>query len=397
MNAVAEQPRPLGPAGQQPLRRLRRRTRTQVLALWRWADGQGISQRRVCQRVGVAQQTVSDWSRRRSIRQLDAVPRGRPVHVPSAAVTCEVQDLLCACRGRLGLPTLKDAFADVPRTQLADLRRSYHARHPRCLQHLSWTTGGRVWSADFTEPEAPVDGVYRYVLSVRDLASYQHLLSLPLRHPDADAVIGAFTHLFGAHGPPLVLKTDNGSGFVDGRVRRLLCSAGVSHLRSPPKTPRYNGSQEAGIGALKTRALHIAAAHGRPDQWTCDDVEAARVEGNLQGRPWGRGGPAPIDRWEARTPITGEERDRFATAVRIAERDEEARMIEQIREQLAQKPGCRPAPAAAAGAAAGTMNKQQRATVARRAIRRVLVELGYLLVRSDANKSTIRSAALTGN
>jgi transposase InsO family protein len=396
MNTVAEQPRPFGPSGQQPLRQLRRRSRTKVLALGRWAAGHGISQRRVAGQVGVAQQTVNDWSQRRTVRQLDAVPRGRPVHVLNVAVKHEVEDLLCECHGRLGLPMLKHTFTDVPRTMLADLRRSYQAEHPRCLQHLSWTTGGRIWSADFTEPDLPVDGVYRYVLSVRDLASYQQLLSLPLRHADAVAAICALKYLFRAHDAPLVLKTDNGSGFIDDRVRRLLRSAGVAHLLSPPKTPRYNGSQEAGIGALKTRALHIAAAHGRPDQWTCDDVEAARVEGNVQSRPWGRNGPAPIDRWEARTPITGAERAQFQAAVQLARQKEQQQMIEQLREQTKQKPGFRPAPAAA-GAAAGTMNKHQRATIARRAIRRVLVELGYLLVRSDANKSTLIASILTGN
>jgi transposase InsO family protein len=291
---------------------------------------------------------------------------------------------------------LKHAFTGVPRTVLANLRRSYHTQHPRCLQHLRWTMSGRVWSADFTEPDLPVDGGYRYVLSVRDLASYQQLLSLPLRHPDAGAAVCAFKYLFRAHDPPLVLKSDNGSGFIDHRVRRLLESAGVTHLLSPPKTPRYNGSQEAGIGALKTRALHIAAAHGRPDAWTCDDVEAARVEGNWQSRPWGRNGPAPIEQWEGRSPITRDERRRFTVAVASAWQEEHEQMIEHLREQLKQKPGCRPAPAAAS-AAAGTMNKHQRATVARRAIRRALVELGYLLVRSDVNKSTLIAAASTEN
>lgn len=396
MNTVAEQPRPLGHSGQQPVRQLRRRTRTQVLALSRWASHHDVSQRRVAARVGLAQQTVNDWGRRRAARLLDVAPRGRPPQVLSVAVKHEVNDLLCECHGRLGLPMLKHVFDQVPRTVLSDLRHRYHAQHPRCLQHLRWTSPGRVWSADFTEPEVPVDGVYRYVLSVRDLASYQQLLSLPLRHAEAGATVCALRYLFSAHGRPLVLKTDNGSGFIDHRVRQLLESADVSHLLSPPKTPRYNGSQEAGIGALKTRALHIAAAHGRVDAWTCDDVEAARVEGNWQSRPWGRNGPAPIEQWHARTPIPREERERFTAAVAMARQEERQQMIQQLREEQKQRPGWRPAPAAAR-AAAGIPNKHQRATVARRAIRRVLVELGYLLVRSDANKSTLMSATSTEN
>jgi hypothetical protein len=43
------------------------------------------------------------------------------------------------------------------------------------VQHvLHWTVPGSVWAMDFAEPPAPVDGVYDYLFSVRDLASGQH-------------------------------------------------------------------------------------------------------------------------------------------------------------------------------------------------------------------------------
>ncbi len=184
--------------------------------------------------------------------------------------------------------------------------------------------------------------------------------------------------MFTAHGAPLALKTDNGSAFIDHRTRSLLSVAGVTHLLSPPKTPRYNGAKEAGIASLKTRTLHIAAAHGRPGHWTCDDVEAARIEANLQSRPWGRNGLAPIDVWEKRAGIADDERRQFLAALAVARPIEERKMKEQ------DKPGSRPAPAAAS-AAAESLNANEQAAVARRAIRRVLIELGYLCVRRIAN------------
>jgi len=154
------------------------------------------------------------------------------------------------------------------------------------------------------------------------------------------------------------------------RVPPRAC-AGVTVLLSPPNTPRYNGSEEAGIGSLKTRALHIAAAHGRAAQWTCDDVEAARIEANLQARPLGKNGPPPIDLWESRSPV--------ADAERLAFRQR----LERVRVDEAQKLA---SPKPGSGSAADVeLNAQDRATVARRATRRVLVELGHLSVRRIAN------------
>jgi hypothetical protein len=152
------------------------------------------------------------------------------------------------------------------------------------------------------------------------------------------------------------------------KVTLNLSETQVTHLLSPPMTPRYNGSQEAGIGAFKTRTLHIAAARGRPGDWTCDDVEAARIEANVQARPRGRGGAAPIDLWEQRAAISDGERAGFVAAVQTAMQLEQRRMIDRI--------------AATQDVLLGAI---QRATVARRAIRRVLLELGYLRVRRTAN------------
>jgi transposase InsO family protein len=354
------------------LRRLHRHTKTQALALQRWAGRYGISTRSVADHLGIAAQTLGDWSAQRHQHRLDVAPRGRPLHSPSIAVQTDVLELLEERRGRLGLPFLKDAFKDVPRTALKQLKDTYVSQHDGSTEYLSWTPPGRVWAADFTDADAPIDGgVYPYILSVRDLASFYQLFAWPVRHADANATVCALTYLFAAFGPPLVLKTDNGSHFTNHRVAGLLSDARVTVLLSPPRTPRYNGSEEAGIGSLKTRALHIAAAQGRPDHWTCDDVEAARIEANLQARPLGKNGPTPIILWESRTPVSDAERLAFLQRLDLVRPQEQQKILDR-------KPASRPA-------AAVQLNAQDRATVARRAIRRVLLELGYLSVRRIAN------------
>jgi hypothetical protein len=133
---------------------------------------------------------------------------------------------------------------------------------------------------------------------------------------------------------------------------------GVIPLFSPPRTPRYNGAIEAGIGSLKTRTETHAVRHGRPAWWTWDDVAAAQAEANATARPRGPSGPTPDASWHARQRVTPAERRLFQTTV----------------ERLStQERGDNPLPTD------GPLSPTQEAIAERRAVRRALEEHGYLL------------------
>ena len=132
---------------------------------------------------------------------------------------------------------------------------------------------------------------------------------------NAETTCAALEALFVEHGPPLVIKSDNGSPFIADETTELLAGRGVVHLLSPPYTPQYNGACEAGIGGLKTRTHEQAALAGRPGHWTADDVEAARCIGNELHRPYGPMAATPAEVWRARRPITTTERVAFAAAL----------------------------------------------------------------------------------
>jgi transposase InsO family protein len=372
MDTIARQPRPLGTLGQKPLRELEQQTRVRTLALCRCAAPHGISVRGIADRVGVAHQTLSDWHQSRVHSRLVPAWRGRPRHAVSVETVALIDELLDECRGRMGVPALKACFADVPRTALADLRDQYRSEHDGSSERLTWSQPGTVWAADFTEPELPIEGVYPYVLSVRDLASNYQLLALPVRQANACATAVGLKYLFAAWGLPLVLKTDNGSHFIDGDIRGMLLHNKIVHLLSPPMTPRYNGGIEAGNGAVKLRAMLVAGTHGRSDCWTMDGVEMARREANAQARPWGRNGASPEERWNNRTPISPEQRAAFGATVALHLVEE----LEKMTKQNQPQPGLRPAVA---------LNDTDRATVARRSVRRALLDLGLLFVRRIAN------------
>jgi transposase InsO family protein len=230
----------------------------------------------------------------------------------------------------VGLPTLRATFPTVPRSELTDLQAAFrqHVRvtYRRSMEELHWTTPSRVWAMDHAQPPSPIDGCYRRVLAVRDLASGMQLAWLPVLDETAETTAAVLRMLFACHGAPLVLKSDNGSPFISQLLYELLAAWEVVPLFSPVQMPEYNASCEAGIGALKDRTSALAArstrvldALGRAFEgsllWTSDDLEAARRQANELHRPWGHRGPTRSELWAARSPITADERAAFAVTL----------------------------------------------------------------------------------
>lgn len=247
-----------------------------------------------------------------------AAPLGAPALMATPKERQEISDFLDLWGHTLGVPTLQEHFPGLPKRELArhiHLHRFRRYRDDRLQSYCActWTQLGAVWAIDYTEPPVPIDGEFRYLLCVRDLASGCQLAGLPCHHADADTTVAALVRLFAEHGTPLVLKSDNGSHFTADVVRDLLRQQGVTLLLSPPETPRYNGACEAGLGAIKTRTHHLAARDGDPATWTCNQVEAARLQANRIDVA--RVGSTPEQRFASRSPIADAERQLFLEAV----------------------------------------------------------------------------------
>jgi transposase InsO family protein len=246
-------------------------------------------------------------------------PRGRPVKESDWEQRLAVLALFDTLGPDIGLPTLQQFFGAMPKRELEDLARNYRKVHydgKRVSVHaLSWSHAGAVWAMDYTAPPRIIEQRFRTILVVRDLASGKLLLALPAEADSAQTTVDALRALFAEHGPPLVMKSDNGGHFVAQAVEALLEAHGVVHLRSPFNMPSYNGACEAGIGSLKIRAHIEAARHDRPGEWTLDDVEAARLRGNELGRPFGARCGSPDSMWADRSPLLEEARTQFQALV----------------------------------------------------------------------------------
>jgi transposase InsO family protein len=359
---------------QLPKRHLERDLKKSVVAFVRWARGwHGMTWSQVAAALRVSAETLQRWRRRWRLDRLEVQARGRPI----ARAETEVRNLVFAVLGLFGPETpvtvLQELLPAVARRELDELVTRYRRvwRKRRCLLHeLQWRNDGAVWAMDFTEPPAAIDDEYPYVFVVRDLGSGVTLMALPVPSQSGRVVRDALAALFRQHDAPLVLKCDNGAGFIAAETRALLKQHDVIPLLSPAYTPRFNGSCEAGIGGIKTRAHHEAARHGRPADWTCDDVENARLRGNANARPRGPNGPSPNQLWNERARVI--DRTRLRRAVETATKEEHARLLTELD--------------------VDTLDARHIAAADRIAIGRALAQCGYLQFRRRRFSPTITSA-----
>lgn len=350
-------------AHQQPQRQLERDVRGNVVQVVSEIMDQGHTLTEAAELLNLYPRTLRHWQA--DLR--DPLPvhiLGRPLQRASVQERNEVIDVLDHLGPATSVATLRDCFPFLARAELEDIlfryRRVWQKLNTHAVHCLRWPIPGRVWAIDFAEPPRPIDGLHPYLLAVRDLASHQQLLWLPVPNFTAVTARNALAFLFILHGAPLVLKMDNGPAFLDGDTQKLLTPWGVIPLFSPPYMPRYNGAIEAGIGSLKTRTERQASLQGHPDQWSADDVATAQAEANATARPHGERGPTPDKLWQERSVITQAERDRFQTSV-----DHHRNLVRLEEGVSAEEP----------------LTSWELRSLDRKAVRRALVELGYLVFR----------------
>jgi hypothetical protein len=173
---------------------------------------------------------------------------------------------------------------------------------------------------DFSHPLTSIDGYFPSIFTVRDLASQQQLLWLPVEDETAATVIDCLHDLFDEHGAPLVLKCDNGPAFVAQAAKQFLCDRSVVTLYSPPYAPWYNGAIERANRSLKEVTEHVAERAAHAGNWTSPDLHEARLQLNRLRRPWGAEGPTPEEKWESRDSLTMDERDVLFEKLDVARR-----------------------------------------------------------------------------
>lgn len=321
-----ESQRRYGDAWQRQRRQTERAIRMAVVAFRFWTQKRGLSRADAARAIGVRERTVGFWEQLWRKERLQRRSRGRkiersPLHLRSAVIAA-----YGLMGPKVGVRVLQLFYRGLPRRELEDMARRYKALHARkrrlLLFNLNWKMPGTVWAIDHTIPPTLIDGLYPAVLAVRDLASGNQLAWQGVRNETAQEVALVLEPLLIQYGPPLVLKKDNGSALNEQSLNGMLDRFGVIGLLSPPRTPGYNGSCEAGIGAMKVRSTHQAALHGRPAQWSSDDCEAARMLANTTAACNLPGAPSPQVAWDNRNVISKDFRLHFRRFVDMYRNDE---------------------------------------------------------------------------
>jgi transposase InsO family protein len=373
-------PQRRGPAKQQSKRQLEKQVRLDAVGFYQWLKGLGGSAADAARLLEVPERTLRSWTYDARLTNLEVAPLGRPPTRSEADDRQTVLEFLKNQNHYVGVPTLRANFPTLGRNELADIlqrrHRVQHERYPEIQHVLHWQQPGRVWAMDFAEPSLlgaawslpPVDGLYPYILAVRDLASGYQLAWLPLPEATTEATMAALESLFALYGAPLVLKSDNGSTFRAKHMKNFLASKEVHSLYSPPHWPMYNGSIEAAIGSLKTRTEEQALGAGHPGIWMMADLEAALHQANT-AHPRRLHGRTPAEVWNLRGSISTVERVRFELAVH-RERMTASSELEFALDQ--------------------PLDHWQEATIDRSALSRALVGCDYLLYRRRRIPQTFR-------
>jgi transposase InsO family protein len=144
-------------------------------------------------------------------------------------------------------------------------RRELAPQHQVELRHITWPVPGLGWSLDDAELGRLADHKL-YLHQGQDLASRYKFTPWVGEQVLGETVAVHLQQLFLPHGPPLVLKRDNGSHLNQPAVDEVLARYLVMPLNSPPPYPPYNGGRECAGREMKTPLVEKILAAGPPSE-----------------------------------------------------------------------------------------------------------------------------------
>jgi hypothetical protein len=157
------------------------------------------------------------------------------------------------CRGQISRRDLQ-ALTETVRCEFTQQRQAE-------LRRITWHVPGLVWSLDDTQL-VRLSSHKLHLHQVQDLASRYKFTPWVGERVWGETVAVRLERLFLQHGPPLVLKRDNGSNLNHQAVDEVLTRHLVIPLNSPPHYPPYNGGMEYAVRELKTPLVEKILASG---------------------------------------------------------------------------------------------------------------------------------------
>jgi transposase InsO family protein len=177
------------------------------------------------------------------------------------------------------LPRIRSAIPGLPRNSVAAFlhraKRILGHRRRRNWRKLQWHVPGAVWAIDGTMLDQRVGTSGRRALVVVEMHSHKTLAFESVPGERAKSVIAVLTRLIALYGAPLVLKADNGSGFIAKKLARFCRRHGITLMHSPVRRPRWNGTCEVSGRWAKVRTVAAANRRGSPEVLCQADLDSA--------------------------------------------------------------------------------------------------------------------------
>jgi hypothetical protein len=165
------------------------------------------------------------------------------------------------------------------------VRRELAQQRQAELRRITWHVPGLLWSLDDAEL-VRLASHQLHLHQVQDLASRYKFTPWVGERAWGETVALRLEQLFLRHGPPLVLKRDNGSNLHHQAVDEVLTRYLVIPLNSPPHYPPYNGGMEGALRELKTPLVE-KILDGSPITESQVQVWAEMLAHELNHRPRG--------------------------------------------------------------------------------------------------------------
>jgi len=225
-------------------------------------DSTRCSAAQLCRGLGLSYASYQRWRHRlaHGVPVLRTPGPGKVGPLPLDQLQDEMEALVHRAKRTRGTGLAYQRLKSViSRRQLQALvnaqRRRRLRQQRRKLRRIRWTQPNVAWAMDATETHRDPQGCKLIQVVVQDLCSgyrFEPFLDRVLSGGDNARYL---EKLFRQHGPPLVLKRDNGGIFNTPEIDQLLARYGVIPLNSPLRCPRYNGAIERGIGEHKRAAF----------------------------------------------------------------------------------------------------------------------------------------------
>jgi transposase InsO family protein len=223
---------------------------------------------RLCESLGLPYASFRRWKHRLACGRPALLKPGPKKVAPLKREELHVE--LCRLKhGRQrsqGIGKLYRRYQDqISRHDLQALMEAVHREHARQhraeVRHITWHVPGLVWSLDDAELARFADHKL-HLHQVQDLASRYKFPPWVGERVLGETVAIHLKQLFLQHGPPLVLKRDNGSNLNHQAVDEVLARYRVIPLNSPPHYPPYNGGIECALRELKTLLVEKILTRG---------------------------------------------------------------------------------------------------------------------------------------